>query len=281
MNWLASLWRAVKKSKPKTKRIALVDGDTLIYSAALAAEKAVEWENDLWTLHADFGDARKRFDELVAGIQEALKADHIIMALTDGSEEVRWRNKVMETYKMNRKKTRRPVVWRALREYVHESFETFERPGLEGDDVLGILCTRKGEAGEERIIVSIDKDLKTIPGKLYNYGKPEVGIVEIGEDEANAWHMMQTLTGDTTDGYPGCPGVGAVTAKKLLDPCWMEVSGEMLFDDAKAWSIVLKAYQKAGLGEEVALENARVARILRVEDYDFKNQKVKLWQPGS
>ncbi|UOF81174.1 exodeoxyribonuclease [Caudoviricetes sp.] len=199
------------------------------------------------------------------------------MALSDSTPETRFRNTVMPTYKQSRKTTRRPLVYKPLREWVHETFETFERPGLEGDDVLGILATRKDET--ERIVVSIDKDLKTIPGKLYNYGKPELGIIEVSEDQANYYHLLQTLTGDSTDGYPGCPGIGPVSAKKLLDPFWVTAEGETWFDAERAWFAVEKAYRGAKLGEDVALMNARVARILRAEDFDFKLHKPILWQP--
>ena len=72
---------------------------------------------------------------------------------------------------------------------------------LEADDVLGILATEP--SNEERIIVSIDKDLYQIPAKISKDGKT---FEEISENEANYWHMMQTLTGDSTDGYSGCPG---------------------------------------------------------------------------
>ncbi len=215
----------------------------------------------------------------MADIKEAVQPDHIIMALSDSTPETRWRNSVMEGYKSNRKKTRRPIVYGPLRSWVHEVFETFERPGLEGDDVLGILATRQDDT--ERVIVSIDKDLKTIPGLLFNYGKPELGVVRITEDEANYYHLYQTLTGDSTDGYPGCPGVGPVGAAKLLDPCWITAGEDRWFDEDIAWKVVEKAYRKAKLGEDVALMNARVARILRTEDFDFKNREVILWTPGA
>ena len=39
---------------------------------------------------------------------------------------------------------------------------------------------------------------------------------EIISEEGRYFHMMQTLTGDTADGYPGCPSVGKVTAEKIL-----------------------------------------------------------------
>jgi hypothetical protein len=41
----------------------------------------------------------------------------------------------------------------------------------------------------------------------------------------------------------------------------------------------VKAYDKAGLSEEEALTQARVARICRAEDYDRKSKKVNLWEP--
>jgi DNA polymerase-1 len=50
-------------------------------------------------------------------------------------------------------------------------------------------------------------------------------------------------------------------------------------DPASPWEIVVSAYRRAGLGEEAALVNARVARICRYTDYDFKEKKVKLWNP--
>ena len=199
------------------------------------------------------------------------------MALSDSTPETRFRNRVLPTYKMNRKATRRPIVYKPLRAWVHEEFETFERPGLEGDDGLGILATRKDDT--ERIVVSIDKDLKTIPGKLFNYGKPELGIVEVSEDEANYYHFTQTLTGDATDGYSGLPGCGPVGAKKILDPFWVEAEGERWFDCDRAWEAIERAYRKAGLGEEVALMQARVARILRAEDFNFAKREVILWTP--
>jgi DNA polymerase-1 len=177
----------------------------------------------------------------------------------------------MPTYKQTRKKLRRPVVYKPMREHIAKAYETFLRPTLEGDDVLGILQTR---GTEETVIVSIDKDMKTIPGLHFNYGREGATVVEVSEQEANYNHYQQTLTGDTTDNYPGCPGCGPVGAQKILDACW---SGTAFHTDP--WPSIVKAYEKKGLGEEVALMNARVARILRAEDYNFKTKEVILWNP--
>jgi DNA polymerase-1 len=42
---------------------------------------------------------------------------------------------------------------------------------------------------------------------------------------------------------------------------------------------VVAAFESKGLTEEDALVQARVARICRASDYDFKTKEVKLWNP--
>jgi 5'-3' exonuclease len=66
----------------------------------------------------------------------------------------------------------------------------------------------------ERIVCSPDKDLRQIPGKLYDYHK---GIMEeISEQEAVHNLRMQMLCGDVTDNVKGIPGMGDVKATKYL-----------------------------------------------------------------
>jgi DNA polymerase-1 len=103
----------------------------------------------------------------------------------------------------------------------------------------------------------------------------ELGKGRIGADhhegEADYWHMFQTLTGDAVDGYKGCPGMGPVGAQKLL-------SDGMAMEDGM-WPMVVKAYEKKNLTEEDALRNARLARILRWDDWDRKKKEPILWTP--
>lgn len=252
-------------------RTLLIDGDTLIFEAAAAHEYEAQWEPWLWTLHGNLEASVHHLNDTVNEIIEKLKADRTIIALSD---DKRWRPSVMAEYKSNRRKTRKPVTYKPLRQYAHEVWETFQRPTLEGDDVLGILATHPTLVKGEKIVVSIDKDMQTIPGLHLNYSHArgqddyESFVRRISVENADRFHMFQTLTGDKTDGYPGCPGVGPVNAEKLLA------------GPAKLWwPTVVGAYAKKGLGEEVALQNARVARICRHTDYDFTKKEVKLWQP--
>ena len=258
------------------KRALLIDADSLVYLAAKANEVEVQWDEDLWTLHSHLEPAIAQLDAAVSKLQEKLEADRVVMALSDYTNP--WRKNVMPTYKSNRADTRKPIIFRPLREYVHEKYETFQRPGLEGDDILGILLTAPGalEGVDERVCVSVDKDMATLPGKHFklsangNVGDGETVIREVSLEAADRFHMFQTLTGDSVDGYKGCPKVGPVSAEKVLGDA--KTVAEM-------WPRVVAAYVKAGLSEEVALMNARVARICRADDYDFKEKKVKLWNP--
>lgn len=136
-------------------------------------------------------------------------------------------------------------------------FECFERPTLEGDDVLGILATSSKIVKGEKVIVTIDKDLKTIPGLHYNTNKPELGVYTITEEEADYWHLFQTLTGDPSDGYSGCPGIGPKKAQELLA-------------ESPSWETVERAFEKVGLGKAQAKVQAQMARILRAQDWNFK-----------
>lgn len=289
-------------------RTALIDGDIFIYMAALANEYECQWDTWLWTLHANLDAAIAQFDDTVNDIVEDLKADNVVVALTDTTN---WRKDVMPTYKHQRVTKRKPVIYQAMREYVAETRETFQRPGLEGDDILGILSTHAHLIKGEKIIVSIDKDMKSIPGLLLNDGRARKGmagaltgfsstsyddyVVSVSEADADRYHMMQTLTGDATDGYPGCPGIGPVRAEQLLIeglvlepreyPCTRGVNkGTMQTKwepgrEGTPWDIIISAYASVGLSETVALQNARVARILRADDYNFQLKEPVLWNP--
>ena len=114
--------------------------------------------------------------------------------------------------------------------------------------------------------MSGDKDFKTIPGRFYDFLRNE--FYDITQEEADYWHLFQTLIGDTTDNYKGCPGCGAVSAKKLLD------------SEGATWETIVGAFEKKGLSESDALVQARVARILRASDYDFETKKPILWSPN-
>lgn len=253
------------------KRVLLIDADILAYRIASAAEIPTQWGADLWTLHADARLAKGMLDVQVSELYRNLCADAVLMCLTDATN---FRKSVYPLYKANRAKVRRPMILPVLREHILAHYTTFMKRGLEADDCLGILATLPNPTAEQRIIVSIDKDLRSIPGLHYELNKPDDGVFSVSKEDADLWHMTQTLTGDSTDGYPGCPGQGPVGAAKTLAQAECP-------DVAHWWPLVVAAYGKKGLGEDEALTMARIARICRAEDYDLDKQEVILWKPSN
>lgn len=247
---------------------AIIDADVLIFQACSATEEVFQWDSEP-TYNANLSRAIDHLESKVGFIKKALEADHVVMALSDYREP--WRKNVLSTYKANRKHLRKPEGMEALRNYCHEAYDTYQFKSLEGDDVVGLLMTAPDAAAlieGKRIAVSIDKDLKTIPGWHFN-PKTET-LVHVSTLEADLCFMTQALTGDDVDGYKGCPNIGPKKASKLLE-------GRNTV--SSMWSAVVSAYAKKGLTVNDALVQARVARILRWGEYNFDTNEVILWRP--
>lgn len=249
----------------KRKRTLLVDGDIIAYMVSTQCENPIDWGNDLWTLHSDFNEVKEKFLNTLDSYQQITLCDDVVLTFTDKKN---FRKKVLPTYKFNRKDSRKPVTYKALVEYASEKFKTYTYPWLEGDDVLGILATN-GEISGDKVILTKDKDLRTVPSTIYfmnGLGSYE----EISEKEADYNHMIQTMTGDVADNYKGVPKVGIKTAEKIL--------ADLKHDPVAMWYKVVETFKKANLSENEALIQAQVARICRASDYNAQTQTPILWR---
>jgi len=250
---------AASSQTTSTQPLLLIDGDLFLYRVAAAAEQETDWGDDVWSLSSDLKQAKKGFQNILDDICTELGSFNFIVCLSDSKN---FRHSVASFYKSGRKKTRKPVGYKALVEWCVETYRTTKRPELEADDCMGIIATMP--TNKDSWIVSDDKDMKTIPCRLYRPQGRE--RLYIDNDEADRHFLMQCLTGDPTDGYKGLVGVGDKRAAAILGvrPCW---------------ELVEAAYLKAGHTYEDALQQARLARILRWSEWDTDNQKVKLWCP--
>ena len=239
-----------------------LDSDILMYKAASAAEKEVDWGDDVWSLQTDLKEAKEAFEYQITKITDRLGVKDYVCCLSDHKDN--FRKVVDPSYKSNRKGTRKPVGYVALCDWVEETFRTFRKPRMEADDCLGILATMPANAGK-CIIVSDDKDLKTIPGNLYRPMADEQ--LTISEAEADKNFFTQVLTGDATDGYKGIPGIGPKKAEQILG-------------SRPHWGAVEQAYIKAGMTRDDAIQQARLARILRWSDWHEEIQEIRLWTPS-
>lgn len=261
----------------KRRRQLLIDGDVIAYKAAAALEEAVEWAPGYWTWSVNYDAVKSKTLQMIEKFEETLEAEaSSFICLTDPNHN--YRLDVLPSYKTHRKTVKKPLVLLYIKEWMAEQKNGVLVPTLEGDDVMGILATTPSNT--DRIIVSIDKDMKTIPGRYVRTAAEvnEDGVVikgafevqEITEAEADYNHLFQTLTGDVVDGYSGCPGIGPKKAEDIL---------ELEDTIADNWTRVVDAFAQKNLGEEEALVQARCARILRAEDYDFKRKEPILWTP--
>lgn len=253
----------------------LIDGDVEVFKASSVSQEKIDWGDGECSLDTDPKGAEDYLVSALSHYQEVLKADRLIVCL---SSPHNWRKELWPEYKANRKDKERPVLIEHCRGFLFTHYETACWPRLEADDVMGILSqTIRGS-----IIVSVDKDMRTIPCRLFNPGRPEEGVVIIDDQMAHEWHMMQTLTGDAVDGYKGCPGIGPKKAERILREVFDEVNPLQNYSAWRKalWEAVVTTFESRGLKPEDALVQARLSYILRKPlEYNRETSKLKLWHP--
>lgn len=235
----------------------LVDGDILIYKTCWAVQTEVIWEDDIITMGLNCDEMYAQADLSIQKLIDKFTPDSVLICMSDKSSN-NFRKKIYPEYKANRKNTAKPAGFYLLKKDLESKYSCVEYPTLEADDVMGILATT---GGGTRIMVSIDKDMLTIPGTHYNWDTEE--LTEVDPETATYNHLFQTLVGDTTDNYPGCPGIGKVKAERILK------------SEGTTWDTVLKCYDG---DEETALTMARLAYILQAHNY--KDKEIIQWTPS-
>lgn len=252
------------------KTTGLLDADLMAYKLCAVDQQSYDFgDGEDKCVVVDFENVKERAVARMEELTEDAEVDELIVCLSDDYEN--WRNSVWEDYKANRSGTTRPELLYDLKEWLFENFKSYRKPTLEADDVMGILSTHPKLIKGKKVIISEDKDMNTIPGFLYNPNREPEGVRKVSEGYANYFWMFQTVTGDTTDGYKGCPGAGPVAANNILNEY-------MKLEDM--WNAVVDLYASKGYDEELALQNARMARICRYTDYDFKERRVIPWEPN-
>lgn len=174
---------------------ALVDGDVLLYAS-------------LWGT-TSLAEAKTEVHRLLDDWVENSFCDSFRIALGDPSGK-NFRDKLYPEYKQiaSRVKARKekPSHFLATREYLKE-LGAIEGDNIEADDLLGHW------AGEDRVIVTVDKDLNQVAGMHYWTRK---GIFyRVDETQADRFLLNQLLKGDPMDNIPGLPGVGPVKAERI------------------------------------------------------------------
>ena len=236
----------------------LIDADYIVYKSCAAAETEVDFGNDVILVTSNFSDAYNATQRELTKIKNKFGSfSDMILFFSDSTN---FRKKILPEYKGHRNR-KKPCGYKRVIEDLKKEYRVIIKPTLEADDSMGVYATKY----TGNMIVSPDKDMKQIPGKLYNFDE----VFTVSKEEGAKWHLIQSCAGDQTDGYSGVPGIGVKRAESLFN------------EHGYSWKTVIKAFTDKGLTEEDALVNARLARILTVDDYDFDKLQPKLWSPAS
>lgn len=252
------------------KRTVLIDADICAMESACQGQKAYDWEGDGEVcVVTDPAKAEANLAKRIETIREAAGATDVVIALSDPGRRY-FRHDLWPDYKGHRRSDPPELLGR-MKQWLMDNHRHYSKPMLEADDVLGILATTDRVVKGEKVVASSDKDLLQIPGLHIDPRKIDDGVFERTEEEGRRWHLVQTLWGDTTDNYPGCPNTGEVRSPKIiegLDPTSPE-----------AWAAVVARFVERGKTPEYALLQARIAYILQAPNWNFKRKELIPWEP--
>ena len=235
----------------------LIDADFIVYKACAAAETEIDWGDDVILVTSKFSDALKATTREISKLKSHFIWDvpEVVLFFSDSTN---FRKEILADYKGHRNR-KKPCGYKRVIRALKDTYEVIIMPTLEADDAMGIYSTKH----PGNIICSPDKDMRQIPGRLYNMEE----LTLINEQEGAKWHLVQSMAGDQTDGYSGIPGIGVKRATTLFE------------SKGYSWKTVVETFEDKDLTEEDALINARLARILTVNDYDFENKQPIPWSP--
>ena len=236
----------------------LIDCDFVVYKCTAAAESEIDFGDDVIVVTSSFKEAYSCVKRELNRIANKFGSfDEMILFFSDSKN---FRKDIQKSYKGHRNR-KKPCGYRRVINKLNDEYPVIKMAGLEADDSMGVYATKN----TGNIIVSPDKDMKQIPGMLWNFEESTL----IKPEEGAKWHLIQAMAGDNTDGYAGVPGIGVKRAVALFE------------EKGYSWKTVVEAFKEKGLSEDIALENARLARILTNEDYDDEKMEPILWSPSA
>jgi DNA polymerase-1 len=247
------------------KRLYLLDAYALIFRGYFAFIKNPRINSKGMDTSAIMG-----FMNALMDVIKREKPDHLAVAFDKGGSDYRF--EMYQEYKAHRDET--PEAIKIAVPYIQELLRAMhipiiEKPGFEADDLIGTIAKQAEKENFQVFMVTPDKDFAQLvsenifmykPARMGNdieiWGIPEVLAkfeIERPEQVIDYLGMM----GDSADNIPGFPGVGEVTAKKLLKEFG---SMENLLQNTDKLKGALK--DKIENNKELGILSKKLARIL-------------------
>ena len=234
------------------KMIGIVDGDVLIYRACHRSIK-------------DNLDVKKTFDEIYEDVKLNTACDKYSLHVSGGGNFRKEIDQKFTVYKGKRKE--KPDNYLTCRNYIIEKYKPIMVKNYEADDTAAIEASKYIKDGQLYMLITVDKDWKTIGGLFYNLLYNNLSAVST-IDGIEFFHQ-QLLTGDAVDNIPGIEGVGPVKANKIL-------KDKNLKDQFKA---IIKAYKTHYPKDFKARLNVMGTMLYLIKDFkDHSKWSIEYWR---
>jgi len=205
------------------KKLFLIDAYAIIYRAYYAFIRAPRVNSKGLNTSAIYG--------FVNTLDDVLKREqptHIAVCFDPPGPT--FRHEAFEAYKAQREST--PEDIKLAVPYIKKIVEAYNIPmlevmGYEADDVIGTIAKKAEQHDFQVYMLTPDKDYgQLVSENIFMYRPRHKGGFEVmGPEEVKNKYQLDShdqvidllgLMGDASDNIPGCPGVGEVTAVKLL-----------------------------------------------------------------
>ncbi|MEG1572272.1 MAG: DNA polymerase I [Bacteroidales bacterium] len=266
------------------KKLFLLDAMALIYRAYFALNKNPRINSKGFNTSAILGFVNTLFEVL-----RTENPSHIGVAFDTIAPTAR--HLEFADYKANREKMPEDIGLSIplIQELLHAmDIPVLFVDGYEADDVIGTLAKKAEKEGFITYMMTPDKDFGQIVDEhifMYKPSRMGNGVEIMGIQEVCARFGIQRPTqvidmlglwGDAADNIPGVPGVGEVTARKLL--AQFDTIENMLANSAQITNEKLRA--KIEANKEKAIASKSLATILLDVPIEFSAENLRIGKPN-
>lgn len=230
-------------------KIALIDADTIVYTACLNAEKIIELLPREFYTDAEWAELMKlgepdelgrvydsNLDEILAlvdmklnKIKENTGCKQVELHFTDGRANFRY--DIYPEYKGNRKATHSPKFLATAKVAIATKYNGKLHTKIEADDAVVYLMRKYPE---KYILCAVDKDvLNAVEGRHFNYyesGQYNISMKwqETSAITAKLFPYRQALMGDKSDNIIGLDRIGPKKASVIIDDTCQDPMAQLI-----------------------------------------------------
>jgi hypothetical protein len=238
--------------KHTNKMIGIVDGDVLIYRAC---HKSIK----------DNLNIKKTFDDIYKEVKINTACDEYSLHVSGGGN---FRKELQQEFlKYKGKRRDKPDNYLECRNYVIEKYNPIMVTNYEADDTASVEAFKYIKKDQLYMLITVDKDWKTIGGLFYNLLHNNLSAVSTVE--GIKFFHQQLLTGDAVDNIPGIEGIGPVKADKILKD--KDLKGQ--------FEAVIKAYKTHYPDDFISRLNVMGTMLYLIKDFkDHSKWSIEYWK---